>query len=395
MLQPGGINANGVKMKEITELIKKYLPEVTAFRHELHKIPEIAGNEVKTAAYIRKKISGLPELELKPSILGSDVTAMLGDETLPNITLRADIDALPITEKNDLPYRSTHAGMMHACGHDGHAAMLYGAMLCLRELQENLPCSVRFFFQPGEEVVATARQLVAAGALENPPAAFVAGIHNWPGVPYGKISTRCGAVMAAAGFFTMQLTGIGGHGSMPQKARNPLDTAAKLVAAGKKIIPPGCVLTFCAINGGSNTNVIPETCELQGTLRFLEPADGERLVADFKKLCSDICAADNVQWDLDLKVPYPPTINRQYGYETAKSVAVRYLGNDGFVEMAASSMSSEDFAYYLQKYDGVFCHLGTGENVPPLHTENYDFDDSILEYGIRFFVGTVLDFAAK
>ena len=103
MLQPGGINANGVKMKEITELIKKYLPEVTAFRHELHKIPEIAGNEVKTAAYIRKKISGLPELELKPSILETDVTAMLGDETLPNITLRADIDALPITEKNDLP----------------------------------------------------------------------------------------------------------------------------------------------------------------------------------------------------------------------------------------------------------------------------------------------------
>ena len=379
-------------MKDIDALIRKYLPEVTAFRHDLHKIPELAGNEVKTSAYIRKKIAGLPEFKLRPSLLGTDVTAMLGDENLPNVTLRADIDALPIAEKNDLPYCSTHAGMMHACGHDGHAAMLYGAMLCLRELKEKLPCSVRFFFQPGEEVVAPARQLVAAGALENPPAAFVAGIHNWPGVPFGKISAREGAVMAAAGFFKIQLTGIGGHGSMPQNARNPLETAAKLVSAGKKIIPPGCVLTFCAINGGSNTNVIPETCELQGTLRFLEPADGERLVVDFKKLCGDICDADNVRWNLDLKVPYPPTCNRQYGYDTAKSVACNYLGDNGFVEMASSSMSSEDFAYYLQKYDGVFCHLGTGENGARLHTECYDFDDRILEFGIRFLIGVALEF---
>ena len=133
-------------MNELDSLIKKYLPEVISFRHELHKIPELAGKEYKTSAFIREKLAQFQDLDVKAPFIGTDVVALMGDSTLPNLTLRADIDALPIEEKNDIPYCSTHKGFMHACGHDGHSAMVYGAMLCLRELKEKLNCSVRFLF---------------------------------------------------------------------------------------------------------------------------------------------------------------------------------------------------------------------------------------------------------
>ena len=379
-------------MNDLDSLIKKYLPEVIAFRHELHKIPEIAGEEYKTSAFIREKLAQFPELNVQKPFLGTDVVALMGDPALPNLTLRADIDALPVEEKTDLPYCSTHKGFMHACGHDGHSAMLYGAILCLRELRDQLKCSLRYLFQPGEEIRAMAKKVVEAGALENPKAAFVAGLHNWPKVPYGTISARIGAVMAAAGFFKIVITGKGGHGSMPKRAKNPLETAAKIVSGTKKIIPDGCVLTVCALNGGSNSNVIPEQAELQGTIRFLDPEAGEKMIADFRNLCEDLCKADEVQCDFRLDVPYPATINGKRGYELAKNCAVKYLGTDAFTEMPESSMSSEDFAFYLQKYDGVFCHLGTGDKTANLHTDKFDFDDEVLERGIRFFIGLALDF---
>ena len=383
---------DGGVMVELDSLIKKYLPEVIRFRHELHKIPEIAGEEVKTSAAIREKLAAFPDFDVRAPYLKTDVVALIGDTALPNLTLRADIDALPIEEKTGVDYSSTHNGFMHACGHDGHIAMLYGALLCLRELKDQLKCSVRFLFQPGEEIRAMAKELVQAGALENPRADFVAGIHGWPKVPFGTFSTKRGAVMAAAGFFRIVIHGQGGHGSMPQKAKNPLETASKIVMASKQIIPDGCVLTICALNGGRNSTVIPAQAELLGTLRFLDPASGEKMVSDFRQLCDRCCEEDGVRCDIELDLPYPVTFNSERGYTFAKTCALKYIGKEGFIEMLESSMSSEDFAFYLQKYDGVFCHLGLGSKTSNLHTENFDFADDALEYGIRFFVGLALEF---
>ncbi len=379
-------------MQELDALIKKYLPEVIQFRHELHKIPEIAGEEVKTSAAIRKKLAAFPDLDVRAPYLKTDVVALMGDPALPNLTLRADIDALPIDEKTGVDHSSTHKGFMHACGHDGHIAMLYGALLCLRELKNQLQCSVRFLFQPGEEIQAMAKDLVQAGALENPRADFVAGIHGWPKETFGSFSTKIGAIMAAGGFFRIVIHGQGGHGSMPQKAKNPLETASKILMASKQIIPDGCVLTVCALNGGRNSTVIPEQAELQGTIRFLEPTAGEKMEADFRQLCENCCAEDGVRCDIELDLPYPVTFNSERGYMFAKECALKYIGKEGFTEMPASSMSSEDFAFYLQKYDGVFCHLGLGAETSNLHTENFDFPDEALAYGIRFFVGLALEF---
>ena len=379
-------------MNDLDQLIKKFLPDVIQFRHELHRIPELAGMEVKTSALIREKLAVFSDLELRKPYIGTDVVALLGDQTLPNLTLRADIDALPIEEKTNLSYTSGHKGFMHACGHDGHTAMLYGALLCLREWKEKLNCSVRFLFQPGEEIQAMAKKVAESGALESPKTQFIAGIHNWPGVPYGAISAREGAVMAAAGFFHLVITGKGGHGSMPERTKNPLETASRITLRTKEIIPEGGVLSICAINGGSNSNVIPEQAEMQGTIRFLDPIAGEKMAKDFRMLCEQCCAEDGVKCELQLEIPYPVTLNSRNGWQMAKNCAQKYLGPNGFTEMEKSSMSSEDFAYYLQKYDGVFCHLGTGSKTAPLHTDTFDFDDSVLEYGIRFFVGLALEF---
>ena len=372
--------------------VRKYLPQVEKFRHELHKIPEIAGKEFKTAQLLRDQLKELPSLEIRKSFLQTDVTALLGDPAKPNLTLRADMDALPLTEKNDLPYKSIHEGIMHACGHDGHMAMVYGAALVLHELRHLLPCSVRFLFQPGEEVRAIAKPLMEAGALLNPAPAIVAGVHSWPNVPHGVLSTRVGAVMASAGFFRITIRGKGGHGSLPHLANNPLETASEILLESKKIIPEGCVLTVCALNGGSNTNVIPETAILQGTLRYLEEEKGRCLVRDFELLCKNTAKKNNVQCDFSCDIPYPPTVVKRSGFEFAKEVTEHFLGKEAFLEMEKSSMSSEDFAFYLQEYDGVFCHLGAGTESAPLHSETFNFDDRLLEQGILFFAGLALSF---
>ena len=282
--------------------------------------------------------------------------------------------------------------MMHACGHDGHMAMVYGAALVLHELRSLLPCSVRFLFQPGEEVQAMAKPLMDAGALLDPVPAFVAGVHSWPNVPHGVLSTRVGAVMASAGFFQITLRGKGGHGSLPHLANNPLETASEILLESKKIIPEGCVLTVCALNGGSNTNVIPETAILQGTLRYLEEEKGRRLVEDFERLCKNTANRNHVQCDFSYNIPYPPTVVKQTGFEFAKAVTERFLGKEAFLEMEKSSMSSEDFAFYLQEYEGVFCHLGAGTESAPLHSDTFNFDDRLLERGITFFTGLALSF---
>ena len=207
-----------ITLHELDVKIGKILPEIRTVRHDLHRIPEIAGKEYKTSALIRERLSKLG-LDVKPPFLETDVIAFLNPEKTKNLTLRADIDALPIEEIDEnLPYRSTHPGMMHACGHDGHTAMLLGAAEILAEIRESVPCSVRFLFQPGEEMASLARALLESDALQDPEPDFITGLHNFPDEEYGKINTRPGALMAAAGFFHITFHGKSGHGSLPKKA---------------------------------------------------------------------------------------------------------------------------------------------------------------------------------
>ena len=373
-----------ITLAELDRKIGKILPEIRKIRHELHRIPEIAGKEYKTSALIREKLSDLG-LDMKPPFLGTDVIALLNPEKSGNLTLRADIDALPIEENNEnLPYRSAHPGMMHACGHDGHAAMLLGAAEILAGIRGSVPCSVRLLFQPGEEMAALAREVLKSGALQDPEPDFITGLHNFPDEEYGKINTRPGALMAAAGFFHIILHGKSGHGSLPKKANNPLECAAEIIAECGKIVPEDCVLTFCKCAGGNCNNVIPETAELLGTIRFFDPARGQKLLSDFENTVRQISERRKIKCDFSCDVPVIPVINRTEDFERTRRVITRDLGDDAFSVLAEPTMIAEDFSWYLQKYRGIFCHLGAGRSCP-LHSNRYDFDDELLAYGIRYF----------
>jgi hippurate hydrolase len=228
------------------------------------------------------------------------------------------------------------------------------------------------------------KNLLEAGALHDPVPEFIVGLHNWPGKPYGKICTKPGILLAAAGFFTIKLHGRGGHGALPKLAINPIDCAAEIVDACGKLSRGGCVLTFCSCASGADCNVIPDCAELRGTIRFLDTGSGRRLVADFEAIAKQIAARRSVRCEFACPTPYPPLINRAEDYNEVRDLVTTHLGEDAFHELTEHVMSSEDFAWYLQSHRGVFSFLGAG-NSPPLHSSGYDFDDRLLETGIRFF----------
>lgn len=381
-------------MKErIAKLVEKHLAAATELRHELHRIPEIAGKEFRTSRLLREKLAGLP-LQVRPPYLETDVVALLNaDRGGRNITLRADIDALPIMEKTGSPWTSTNPGLMHACGHDGHMAMLYGAICVLAELGDELhDGSVRFVFQPGEEAVAMARKLVAAGALDDPPADFCAAVHGWPGVRHCCVSTREGAVMAAAVHWSLTIKGRGGHGSMPEKAINPMHSAARIIERLRMECPPVC--SVCHMASGFNQNIIPDTALLEGTTRSLDESTGERIEKAFRTIVDEVCREEGTDYDLDYENLYPVCASSSQGFAIARKVTEKYLGTDRFVPMEKSSMSSEDFAYFLKKAPGVYCHIGLGDHVP-LHRENFEFDDKLISTGMTFFAGLAVEFLQR
>ena len=378
-----------ISIHELNEKIAEVLPEVKSFRHALHRIPELAGTEYKTSALLREALAPL-DLEILNPFLKTDVVAFLNRGRKKNITLRADMDALPVEEADqDLPYCSTHPGMMHACGHDGHIAMLYGAAKILSGRRDQIPCSVRFLFQPGEEMMCMARSLMESGALQNPEPDFITGLHSWPNEPYGRICTRPGTLMAAAGFFRIELHGKGGHGSLPKLANNPIDCAADIMTACRKIVPADCVLTFCTCHAGDSNIVIPENMELKGTIRFLEEQKGRALLADFEKTVERIAKQRGIQCKVHCPLSYLPVVNKPEDYCRIRDIISANCGADAFYELPEHTMSSEDFSWYLSRYPGVFCHIGSGESTP-LHSPHFDFDDELLPVGIRYFCLTAM-----
>ena len=379
--------------KILEENIENSLPQVIAFRHELHRIPEMAGKEYKTCEAIRNALKPLG-LEILPPYLQTDTVAFLHRNKSKNLTLRADIDALPVEEDpSSLPYASIHKGMKHACGHDGHAAMLYGAACVLSAMRDLVPCSVRFLFQPGEEIACMAKDLVEKGALLDPEPDFVTGLHSWPNTPYGKICTKSGPLMAAAGFFRIRLYGKGGHGSLPHLSRNPLDCASEIMTEAKKIIPRDNVLTFCSCNGGTNNTIIPDEAELMGTIRFLDPDKGKKMLEDFKQLVENTAEKNGIKVDFSCPVPYLPVIHKEEDYRKVKNIVEKEMGKDSFHTLESHVMSSEDFSFYLQDHPGIFAHLGSG-NSAPLHSSGFDFDDKLLAVGIRYFCTLALELFA-
>lgn len=384
--------------------IEKVLPSVADLRHRLHQIPELAFEEFKTAAAIRAELD-----KLGISYVGgvneapTATIAWLGDPSKPCIALRADIDALPIVEQTGLPYASTHHGVMHACGHDGHISTLVGTAAILKAIQAHLPVCVKLIWQPAEEGGGGADVLCRAGVLDGrigPKVSAIFGLHGWPGLPVGVVSTRPGPLLAATDTFTATFIGRGCHGAFPHLGRDPIVTAAEAVINLQQFVSremdptDSAVVTVGKIHGGTATNIIPDRVTIEGTLRTLTRESRQAIRAAVQRRCAGIAAANDCELNFILEPGYPSTINDPTMAAYVERIARGALGDQRYIPAARPVMGGEDFAYYLEQVPGCFFMIGVippGQNAyPSLHNERFDFTDGALAVGMRMFVELVM-----
>ena len=386
------------KKEEIKRLIDKYLKRVISIRQHLHQHPELGHNEFETSKYIRKTLSEL-NLEILPPFLKTDTVAFLNREkTERNITLRADMDALPINETSTLPYKSLHKNIMHACGHDGHTAILLGTAMVLSELKEKINGSVRFVFQPAEETYAGGKDLVEKGAIDSPKADAIFAIHGAPTKPAGHIYARPGAMTAAGADIKITIKGKGAHGGRPEDSIDPILISSKIIDSLYHIpsrsfgaLEP-LVISICQIESGSACNIIPATATMGGTIRFLDMALEPKIKSHVKQVIKSVCDMYGATFEFEYKCDYPPVVNDKSLIDFSEEVLPNYLNKETIHLDANPIMGSEDFSYFLQKSPGIMFWMGLGEDIQSLHVPDFDFNDEIIKDGIRLFTALTLEY---
>ena len=368
--------------------------EMTAWRRDLHAHPETAFEEHRTA---RRVAALLASFGLQPEcgLAGTGVVASLRRGDGPSIGLRADLDALNIAEANDFPHRSTFDGKMHACGHDGHTAMLLGAAKHLASAGR-FRGTVHFVFQPAEENEGGGRRMIEEGLFERFPMDAVFGLHNFPGLPAGRFAIRAGPFLAANDVFRILVVGRGGHAAFPETTVDPVVVAAQIILGlqtlvSRRLSPQDvAVLSVTQVRAGDAPNAIPDQVELVGTIRCFAADVRSRLIAAIEQTATGIAAAAGATVKVAHQELYPATINAEEPTRLAADVA-RDLVGPGNVEADASLvMGSEDFAFMLQARPGAYILLGNGGPADSaLHSPNYDFNDEILEIGASYWIRLV------
>ena len=373
--------------------IQAKLPDLTAFRHDIHRHPELAFAEFRTADRVVERLTAVG-IEVHRGFAETGVIGVLKSGNGQRVIgLRADMDALPIQEQNPYPHRSQHDGRMHACGHDGHTTMLLGAAEHLAASRQ-FDGTVYFIFQPAEETVGGARVMIEEGLLERFPMQAVYGMHNWPGLPAGQFAVHSGPVMACADQFDITLRGHGAHAAMPQQGRDPVVAGAALVQALQSIISrtldplDAAVLSLTRFHTGDAYNVIPDEAKLGGTVRAFKTEVQDQIEAAMERLCSGIGGAHGLQVQLDYRRGYPPTVNTPSETERCRQVAASLVGENLVRTDLNPSMGAEDFSYFLRERPGCYIWIGNGlgEGGCMLHNPHYDFNDSILGLGASYWV---------
>lgn len=380
-------NANAAQIEQITQRI---LPEVIQTRHHLHQNPELSGQEQQTGAFVAECLRALGVEDIQTGVAGHGVTAILrGQGDAPMIALRADMDALPITEDSGLPYASQCPGVMHACGHDGHTATLLGTAAVLTEMRGHLPGPVKLIFQPAEETVGGAEAMVAVGVLEGVEAIYA--LHGWPNLEIGQIGCRPGPMMASADSFDLTIKGKGGHAAYPHLTVDPIVVGAQVVTAwqtlaSREVSPlDSVVVTVTQFHAGTAYNVIPGTAHLAGTVRCLSNAVRAEMPARLERVAKGICAAFRADCELTYVSGPPVVVNDARLNAQVEAVGRALLGPENVTFLESPTMGAEDFAYYLLHIPGVMFRLGVGTEVSDLHTPTYNFSDGALPYGIQMF----------
>jgi hippurate hydrolase len=377
------------------EHIRAWHAELTAMRRDLHMHPELGFEERRTAKIVGERLAALG-IEFHQGIGRTGVVAVVRgreDTRGRKVGLRADMDALPMQEENAFPHRSRYDGRMHGCGHDGHTTMLLGAARYLAATR-NFDGTAYLIFQPGEEGHAGAKAMIEDGLFERFPADAVFALHNWPGLPPGRIGITPGPAMAAADRIEIVIGGRGGHGAHPHAAIDPVLVAGHIITAAQSIVSRNvspidtAVVSLCAMHAGNPgaMSVIPSHATLVGTVRTFRPTTQDMIERRLNELIPTIAAAFGARATLRYERVYPATVNHDRQAEFAAEVADALVGSENVVRNLDPSMGSEDFSFMLQAKPGAFARLGQGgaESGCFLHNSTYDFNDDVIPLGAGY-----------
>ncbi len=380
----------------INPAIQDLVPDAQQWRRDLHANPELLYDLPRTANFVAERLREFGCDEVRTAIGRTGVVGVIkgrkGDSRRA-IGLRADMDALPIEETTNLPYRSRVPGKMHACGHDGHTAMLLGAARYLAGARDFSGSAV-VIFQPAEEGGAGAQAMIDDGLMENFAIEQVYAMHNEPKLPVGAFALRKGPVTAAADFFTLRLEGKGGHAAYPHQCVDTIVAGAQIVTALQTIasrnVDPldSCVVSIARFSAGTKNNILPQTAELEGTTRTLLPATRDLAERRIREIVAGIAAASGISANLDYVRNYPPTINHPAQTDFAASVARQVVGSERVLTEVPPVMGGEDFSFMLEARPGAFVWIGNGDSAG-LHNPAYDFNDAALPYGMAYFAAIV------
>jgi len=371
--------------------------ELVRIRRHFHMHPELSMVEFETAAFIERELRGLDFDEIRTGVGKTGVMATLrGGKPGPVTLLRADIDALPVTELNDVEYRSQRNGVMHACGHDAHIAILLCAAKELARRRDEVPGTLVFCFQPGEEGYAGNKLMIEDGALENPHVDRCFALHVFSGLEAGKIGVRDGAFFASSDEFHLTIKGKGGHGAMPERAIDPIVAGAHFVTmlqtiVSREIAPKDpAVFTVGKFHSGSTFNVIPNEAEMEGTVRSFDRDVRASMPERMERILKGLSEAMRFEYDMRYRMGYPPTVNDPAMNDVVREVGIAELGAENVVDNHDIVMWAEDMSYMLEQRPGAYFIVGARGprlGVFPQHNAQYDIDERALDVGFKMMVG--------
>ena len=375
------------------EAIRRHHAELTAFRRDLHAHPEIGMAEFRTAEKVATALEALG-IEVHRGVGGTGVVGVLRNGSGNRaIGLRADMDALPMDELTDLPFRSTVKGAMHACGHDGHTTMLLGAAKYLAETR-NFDGIVHFIFQPGEEGCGGALAMLEDGLFERFPCDAIYGMHNRPGMPLGEYAINSGPTAAGGAFFDITITGKGSHGARPEVSIDPVLAACHVTTALQSIVSRNlsprdpAVVSVTKVVGGDAYNVIPETAVISGTARFFAREVSVQIEEGLKRVAEGVAAGFGASASLDYRLIFAPTINDAEQTEAYAAAASGLVGDTKVARDKPPGMGSEDFSFMMERVPGAYIYLGNGDGAMP-HNPRYQFNDEAIPYGAALYARVV------
>ena len=389
------------ELAHIRLAIRTLQPQLVEWRRSLHQTPELGFHETLTSAYIDRKLTewgiehqtGIAETGIVAVIRGRQPGRVLG--------IRADIDALPIQEANQVAYRSQHDGKMHACGHDGHVAIALGTAYHLSR-HPDFAGTVKIIFQPAEEGPGGAKPMVELGVLRDPDVEAIIGLHLWNNLPLGTVGVREGEMMAAVEVFDCTIQGKGGHGAMPHQTVDPIVVSAQIVNALQAIVSrnvdplKSAVVTVGSLHAGHTNNVIPHTATMQGTVRYFDPALDGFFQQRIEQVIASICQMHGATYELTYEALYPPVINDRQIADLVRSVAETVIETPAGVVPDCQTMGGEDMSFFLQAVPGCYFFLGSAnpdkDLAYPHHHPRFDFDETALAIGVELFVRCVEEF---